>query len=229
VQTSIRPAPQRWLTTADTHDPEGAPGRRRLPPALAGAYAALWAGLAVAPVDRTGWLLENALPLSLVAMLAGMYRRWHFSDASYLCIAAFLALHAIGAHYTYPEVPLGEWLRGVFLAVGWGERNPYDRVVHFAFGLLLVYPLREALQHHVWRRGAATLLAVAAVLALSAVYEVLEWGGARLLAPGDAARFVGAQGDPWDAQQDMALAWAGAMLAVGVRRAFEWRRRTDGA
>jgi len=215
----------RWITTAATHDPRSAPGRRWLPPALAGAYAALWAGTAVQPVDRAGWLLENLLPLSLVALLAGMYRRWHLSDASYLCIAAFLALHAIGAHYTYPLVPLGEWLRDVLAAVGWGTRNPYDRLVHFAFGLLLVYPLREFLQHHVWRPTAATVLSVACVLALGGVYEVLEWGGAQLMAPGTAERFVGAQGDAWDAQQDMALAWLGSMVAVAARWGVERARR----
>jgi putative membrane protein len=211
---AVHTSRHRWLTTAATHDPESAPGRRWLPPALAGAYAALWAGTAVAPVDRVGWLLESALPLSLVALLAGMYRRWHLSDASYLCIGAFLALHTIGAHHTYPGVPLGEWLRDAFAVVGWGTRNPYDRLVHLAFGLLAVYPLRELLQHHVWRQRTAAVLAVGGVLALSAVYEVLEWAAARVVAPAAAARFVGAQGDPWDAQQDMALAWLGSVLGA---------------
>jgi putative membrane protein len=220
----VRSSSRRWLTTAATHDPESAPDRRWLPPALAGAYAALWAGTAVHPVDRAGWLLESALPLSLVALLAGMYRRWHLSDASYLCIAAFLGLHTVGAHYTYPHVPLGEWLRELFVAVGWGTRNPYDRVVHLAFGLLFVYPLRELLQHHVWRRRAAAVLAVMVVLAVSAVYEVLEWAAARLVAPAMAERFVGAQGDPWDAQQDMALAWLGSMLGA----ALGWAAGGDG-
>jgi putative membrane protein len=215
----------RWITTAATHDPLSAPGRRWLPPALAGAYAALWSGAAVQPVDRAGWLLENLLPLSLVALLAGMYRRWHLSDASYLCIAAFLALHAVGAHYTYPLVPLGERLRDLLAAVGGGTRNPYDRLVHFAFGLLLVYPLRELLLHHVWRPAAATVLAVACVLGLGGAYEVLEWGGARLMAPDAAERFVGAQGDAWDAQQDMALAWLGGVVAVAARWSVDRMRR----
>lgn len=204
------------LTTATTHDPRSPAGKRRLPVVLALLYGALFAALAVHPLDRGNWLIESALPLSLVAMLAGMYRRWHLSDASYLCVAAFLALHAVGAHYSYAHVPLGEWARELLASAGGGARNPYDRIVHFAFGLLLVYPLREALLYHVPSRRTAALFAVAAVLALGAVYEVLEWGVAHAVAPHAAARFVGTQGDPWDAQQDVALAWAGGALGAMV-------------
>jgi putative membrane protein len=153
-------------------------------------------------------MLENVLPLSILALLAGMYRRWHLSDASYLCVALFLALHAVGAHYGYADVPLGGWLRDRLAGGAWGARNPYDRVVHFAFGLCWLYPTREALLYHVHHRRAALLFAAAAVLGASAVYEILEWGAALLVAPDTAAHFLGAQGDPWDAQQDMALAGA---------------------
>ena len=209
------PSALRRLTTASTHDPQSPPGERWLPPALAAAYALLWAAAAVQPVSRDGWLLENVLPAAILGLLGGMYRRWHLSDVSYLCVALFLALHAVGAHYTYGAVPLGEWLRGPRAgAAGWGGRNPYDRVVHFAFGLCWFYPTREALFYNVNRRGTATLFSVAAVLGASAIYEVLEWGAALVVAPAAAARFVGTQGDPWDAQQDMALAWLGALVAA---------------
>lgn len=218
--------PPARLTTATTHDPRSPSGRRWLPPLLVSAYLALWVGAAIDPVSRGGWALENVLPVSLVALLAGMYRRWHLSDAAYLCVALFLALHVAGAHYGYGEVPLGAWMRELFRAVGWGTRNPYDRLVHFAFGLCFVYPTREALLYHVPRRRTATLFAVAAVLAASAVYEILEWGAARLVAPATAARFVGAQGDPWDAQQDMALAGLGAVIAAVLTSwAADWARR----
>lgn len=209
----VRPLP---FTTATTHDPRSPARERLLPPALAALYAALYAALAVHPVDRGNWLIESALPLSLLALLAGMYRRWHLSDASYLCVALFLAAHTVGAHYSYAHVPLGEWARDRLAAAGWGTRNPYDRVVHFAFGALFVYPLREALLHHVRSRVTAAVFAVGGVLALSAAYEVLEWGVARLVAPGAAARFVGTQGDPWDAQQDMALAWLGSVAGAAM-------------
>ena len=208
--------PLRRLTTATTHDPESPPGDRWLPPVLLAGYAALWVAAAVDPVSRDGWLLENVLPLSILGLLGGMYRRWHLSDASYLCVAVFLVLHAAVAHYTYGQVPLGEWLRGPLAAAGWGARNPYDRLVHLAFGLCWFYPTREALFYNVNRRGTATVFAVAAVLGASAVYEVLEWGAALIVAPATATGFVGTQGDPWDAQQDMALAWLGALIAAAA-------------
>jgi putative membrane protein len=215
------------LSTASTHEPLADPRGRRLPLALAVTYGVLWVAAAVQPLDRNAWWLENVLPLSLLVLLAGLYRHWHLSDVSYLCVGAFLALHLAGAHYGYTEVPVGEWLRGVFRALGWGQRNPYDRVVHLAFGLLLVYPLREVLRPALRRRWAAGPLAVAGVLGLSGMYEVLEWGVARLVAPATASRFVGAQGDPWDAQQDMALAWVGAtVVALATAVAHRARART---
>jgi putative membrane protein len=204
-------------------------GATSLPPAGAPLAALLvwglaWAALAVAPADRAGWWLESLLPLSLVALLVGTWRYWPLSAPAYGCTAAFLVLHAVGAHYGYPHAPPGEWLRAAFHAAGWATtRNPYDRVVHFAFGALLVLPLGDALARVTWRRSAAAVLAVVAVLALGGVYEVFEWGAARLLAPDLGLAFVGAQGDPWDAQQDIALAGVGSVLTLAVRAL--WRRR----
>jgi putative membrane protein len=211
-----RSRPSRGLSTATTHDPLASPAGRRLPPALAAAYALVWAVSAIDPVSRETWWLENLLPLSLVALLAGMYRRWHLSDVSCLCIALFLGLHAVGAHYGYGAVPAGEWLRDVLRGVGWGRRNPYDRVVHLAFGVLLAYPLREVLRPQLRRPALAAPFAVVAVLALGGAYEVLEWAAARLITPEAASRFVGAQGDAWDAQQDVALAWGGSVVSAAL-------------
>ena len=187
---------------------------------LLGAYLTLWGVLALAPADRGTWWLENLLPLSLVVVLAGTWRHWPLSDGAYAAVAGFLSLHALGAHWGYPQVPAGEWLRAVFHEVGWATtRNPYDRVVHFAFGLLLLRPLEETLARLVWRPWAATVLAVAVLLALGGLYEVFEWGAARLLAPDAAGAFVGAQGDPWDAQQDLALAGVGCAVTLLSRLA----------
>jgi putative membrane protein len=216
------------LSTTSTHAPRAAARGRRLPLALALAYGALWVAAALQPLDRDAWWLENVLPLSLLALLAGVYRHWQLSDASCLCLFAFLALHLAGAHYGYTQVPVGEWLRGLFAALGGGRRNPYDRVVHLAFGLLLVYPLRELLRPALRTPAAAGPLAVVAIVALGGAYEVLEWGAARLVAPDTAGRFVGAQGDPWDAQQDMALAWVGATVGVGAAAIAHRARRGSG-
>lgn len=110
-------------------------------------FAILWIALAIQPWYRRDWALENALVAVFVVLMALSYRRLVFSRASYTLIFVFLCLHEIGAHYTYAEVPYDQWfqaLSGVTLnsLLGW-ERNNYDRVVHFCYGLLLVYPVRE--------------------------------------------------------------------------------------
>ena len=125
--------------------------RNRFGQRLLAAYAVLWLAAAIAPVDRGTWLLENLLVFAVLALLAANHGRFVFSNLSYCLIFAFLALHSVGSHYTYSEVPAGFWLRD---ALGL-ERNHYDRFVHFAFGLLLAYPLREMVlrvvhAHRVW-------------------------------------------------------------------------------
>ncbi len=111
----------------------------RLLQVLLGTYALVWVITAVAPLDRHDWFLENLLVFAVMALLVGTYRVFPLSALSYLLITTFLTLHANGAHYTYSEVPLGFWIQRTF---GFA-RNPFDRVVHFSFGLLLAYPIRE--------------------------------------------------------------------------------------
>ncbi|HYG45871.1 MAG TPA: DUF2238 domain-containing protein, partial [Bordetella sp.] len=114
---------------------------------LATLYAVLWVALAIEPHDRADWLLENALVLLFGAALL-VTRRWFaFSRVSYTLIFLFLCLHAVGAHYTYSLVPYDDWWRaltghGLNEALGW-RRNHFDRLVHFSYGLLLAYPIRE--------------------------------------------------------------------------------------
>ena len=137
-------------------------------------------------------------------------RRFVFSNFSCLAILLFLALHAVGAHYTYSETPIGEWAQRTW---GW-RRNHYDRFVHFAFGLLLVYPLREiALRVLRPRPLWSWLLPFLAVLALSSCYELIEAWVAWVVSPELGIAYLGAQGDEWDAQRDMTAAFAGALLA----------------
>ena len=113
--------------------------RNRFLQGLLAAYGALWIALAIAPSYRSDWLLENLLVFGFWAALAATHRRFVFSNLSWLAIALFLALHAVGAHYTCAETPLGFHMQQSF---GW-SRNHYDRLVHFAFGLLLTVPMRE--------------------------------------------------------------------------------------
>lgn len=184
-------------------------------------YAVWWAALAIAPYNRFDWFLENLLVIVFVGLLAVTYRRFPLSDLSYLLIAVFLALHAVGAHYTYSKAPVGGWMGEL---LGW-ERNHYDRAVHFLFGLLCAYPLRETVMRGCavtgWRAG---LLAFAVVMAFSSGYEMLEWGAAMLLDPEAGMAFLGTQGDVFDAQKDTTLATSGAVIALLLAPLAERRR-----
>ena len=168
--------------------------------------------LGIAPkADRMTWALEN-LPV-WIGVLAWWFTRERFR-LSHLCLALF-TVHAlilmVGGHYTYAEVPLGDWVRdGLGLA-----RNPYDRLGHLAQGFVPALFARELLLRvaRVPRSRWLPVLAVCAALAFSAFYELVEWWTALLT--GEAAEaFLGTQGDPWDTQWDMFLALVGAVSSV---------------
>ena len=176
-------------------------------------YGLLWAVLAIAPRDRQDWLLENLLALAAVVTLAVTYRTFQFSTPSYVLITVFLSLHAVGAHYTYAEVPFGFWLQQMF---GF-SRNPFDRLVHFSYGLLLAYPLRELLirlagVHSGW----SYYLPISGMLAQSGLFEIVEAIVAQIVSPELGAAYLGTQGDEWDAQKDMLAALSGALLCMTV-------------
>ena len=174
-----------------------------------GAYVVLWILLAIKPADRHDWLLENLLVFVSAAVLIPSYRKFRFSNFSYALMIIFLALHAVGAHYTYAKVPAGFWLADVLHL----KRNHYDRIIHFGFGFLLLYPMSELL-----RRAAgayekwAPILALIALAALSSFFEILEAIIAQIVRPDLGAAYLGTQGDIWDAQKDMAAAFVGALL-----------------
>ncbi|HWL28829.1 MAG TPA: DUF2238 domain-containing protein [Burkholderiaceae bacterium] len=199
--------------------------------AAALAYLALWLALAIHPHDRADWLLENMLVAALVAALWGIRRLFRFSNASLLLILLFLALHTVGSHYTYSEVPYDSWWRAwtghtLNSLFGW-ERNNYDRLVHFSYGLLLAYPIREFFLRIVEVRGFwAYFLPLDVTLSTSALYELIEWGAAMVFGGNLGMQYLGTQGDIWDAQKDMALAALGALIAMLVTLALNaWQRR----
>jgi putative membrane protein len=183
----------------------------RLLQALMVAYGVVWIVTSIAPLDRQDWFLENILVFGAVAILVGTYRAFPLSDVSYLLIALFLSLHAVGAHYTYSEVPFGFWIQRTF---GFA-RNPFDRIVHFSFGLLMAYPIREVFLRVANARGFwAYYLPLDVTLAFSALYEIMEMVVATMVAPGTGDAWLGTQGDVWDAQKDMGVAALGAVLCM---------------
>ena len=133
-------------------------------------------------------------------------------------IFLFLCLHEVGAHYTYSETPFGDAVTNFF---GW-ERNHYDRLVHFSFGLLLAYPFYDLCRRHVRPPLEAWnfVIAMALIAALSGLYEIIEWSAAEILAPERALAFLGTQGDVFDGQKDAALAFLGAVVALAATGLF---------
>ena len=185
------------------------------------ALAVLWVALAIAPFDRSDWILENVLLLAGVGVLIGTRRLMPLSGVSYTCIMVFLALHIVGAHYTYAEVPYDQAFRNLTghsfdELVGW-QRNNYDRVVHFSYGLLLAYPIRELFLRVAGVRGFwGYFLPLDLTMSSSMLYELIEWLAAEMFGSGLGAAFLGSQGDQWDAQKDMALASLGALITMTV-------------
>ena len=192
--------------------------------AIVSVCAIFWAALAVSPASRVGWALEQAPVVAVVLVLAGTYRALPLSNRSYGLIAIFVALHSIGAHYGYGYVPLGYWLRDAFDL----SRNHYDRIVHFASGLLITYPIREIILRTSGLRGFwAYYLPLDVVIATSGAYEILEMLVVMTIHPEQGVMYLGTQVDPWDTQKDMAMAASGALLAmtiIGAGRKLEGSR-----
>src|SRR3990172_5780105 len=101
--------------------------------ALSVLYVLIWIPLAFSPFDRFDWMLENVLVVLFAGLLFFSYNRFPLSDLSYIVIFLFMSLHAVGAHYTYANVPFGFWMQNVLHL----SRNHFDRIVHFSFGLLM--------------------------------------------------------------------------------------------
>ncbi|MFE3034953.1 DUF2238 domain-containing protein [Streptomyces canus] len=187
--------------------------RRRLPVLLAWAVVAALALSAWGPRDRTTWFLETVWVLVGLPLIVLTWRRFPLTDL--LC--CLLAVHAlvliVGGHYTYAQVPLGDWVRDTFGL----DRNPYDRLGHLMQGFVPAVLVRELLSRTSPLRGSRWLapLTVCACLAFSAVFEMLEWAAAVI--GGQAAdAFLATQGDVWDTQWDMFCALIGATVSVLV-------------
>lgn len=200
------------MTTCSTAGPTPFRRNRFLHLLLLGSAAAIGLSL-YQPAMIVDWLLENLLVLVMFLALAFSYRRLPLSDLSYLLIFFFLCAHEWGANHKYADVPLGEWMK-VWLAT---DRNHYDRVMHFVFGLFLAYPVQEIFLRTGGRANAWSYwIPVEASLAFGALYEMLEWIVASIVSPNAGEAFVGMQGDMWDAQKDLALGAVGAVIAMAL-------------
>ena len=189
------------------------------------ALAVLWStGLGVSlwiAKDRLTWLME-VFPAMIVFILIWRSR---YSFALTPLLYALIALHGlilmVGGAYTYAHVPLGFWMQEWF---GFA-RNNYDKIGHFAQGFVPAIAARELLMRKFGLRqdGLVAFLCVCICLAVSALYEIIEWWSALLLGQG-ADEFLGTQGDPWDTQSDMLFALIGALTAMLLLRRWHDRQ-----
>lgn len=172
----------------------------------------LWSG--IRPYERGTWLMEVAPVLIALPLLLATHRRFPLTPLLYGLIALHMAVLILGGHYTYARVPLSHWMQQWF---GF-ERNHYDRIGHLMQGFVPAIVARELLLRLTplaqpeMRSGWLFTLVTAVCLAISALYELIEWGAAEALG-GGADEFLGTQGDPFDTQKDMFCAWLGAMAA----------------
>jgi len=186
-------------------------------------YTAWWVLMAIEPRHFADWLLENVLVLLAVGLLFFTRNKFPLSRVSYTCIFVFMMLHALGAHYTYAEVPYDEWF-----PIFEGGRNHFDRLVHFAYGLLLAYPIREMFLRIGNMRGFwGYFLPLDLTMSTSMLYELIEWGAAEFFGGELGAAYLGTQGDVWDAHKDMALASLGALIAMGITAFVNSRMQRD--
>ncbi len=182
-------------------------------------FSIAWIWAAINPIYPHDWLLENYLVFIFVPLIFLLGRYFKLSNASYTLITIFAILHVIGSHYTYAEVPFGytleKWLGS--------NRNMYDRLVHFSFGFLLAYPVREVfLRLSITKGFWSYYFPLDLIAASSAAYEIIEWLTARNVNPSAGLAFLGAQGDIWDAQKDMFVAIIGAFLAMFIIFMINW-------
>jgi putative membrane protein len=210
---------------------------RQLPPRR---FAAILAALLLLVIARSAWgahyphdwMLENVLTVFFLAGMAATARRFPLSRVSYTLIFLFMCLHETGAHWTYSEVPYNDWTRALFgtsLNEMLGlERNHFDRLVHFSYGLLLAYPIREMFLRVADVRGVwGYVLPLDVAMSTSMLFELFEWGAAEFFGGDLGAAYLGTQGDIWDAHKDMALASLGALIAMLATAAINARLQRD--
>jgi len=167
--------------------------------------------LAISPVDRATWFVENLTVWIVLAVILGLYiKKIRFSNLAYSFMFVLIYLHTIGGHWTFALVPF-DFITDLF---GF-SRNHFDRIAHFSVGFYAF-----AIVEWVWRKKMITnkfllfTYPVFAIATLAMGYEVIEWIYAAVANPDAGIAFLGSQGDIWDAQKDMLADTLGAIFAT---------------
>jgi putative membrane protein len=171
-------------------------------------YVMFWVAMAIDPKYPADWLLENILVFLLFPFIVYMDRKYHYTSFSIILLLIFASMHSLGSHYTYAQMEHFDLITQLF---GF-ERNHYDRVVHFSFGLLVFRILFEMINQKTSSLGTALFFTLTTVVTISTVYELLEWLVVIILHPELGSAFLGTQGDHWDAQKDTLVAIIGAVI-----------------
>lgn len=176
-------------------------------------FFCVWANSFIGTTDVINWCIENALTVLFLIFITTTFKKYQFSDLSYLLMCIYLCLHVYGSKYTYAENHFGYWLKDFTHS----SRNYYDRIVHFSFGFLLAYPMRELfLKWLKYPKLVAWILPIEITLSISALYELIEWAVADVFFKAQGDAYLGTQGDIWDAQKDIFMAFLGAIVATTI-------------
>ncbi len=180
-------------------------------------YVLVWIIMAINPKYPQDWLLENVLVFFIFPFIIWMDKKHNYSLLSIILLLIFASLHSLGTHYTYAEMNYFDVITQFF---GF-ERNHFDRLVHFLFGLLVFRILFEMITPGISSVKTALLYTFTMIVSISTLYEILEWLAAITFHPELGIAFVGTQGDVWDAQQDMLVAMIGALINLVFYKSYK--------
>lgn len=173
--------------------------------------------MAINPKYPADWLLENVLIFIFFPFVVYMDKKHHYTLLSIIFLLIFASLHSLGSHYTYAEM---EHFNAITQFFGF-ERNHFDRLVHFLFGLLTFRILFEMITEGTKTVKTALLFTFTMIVSISTVYELLEWLAVVILQPELGMAFLGTQGDVWDAHKDTALAMTGALINIAFYQNYK--------
>ena len=180
-------------------------------------FITTWFYFFYSAIDLKDWWMENILVLFFCATLFVTQKRFLFSNTSLVFIFLFLLLHLYGARMAYTHNELGQFLKSIFEL----SRNPYDRIVHFSFGFLMIYPLCDYLVYNYQlSKKYLFVLSNMIIFSFATIFELIEWGVAAFTDSATGETYVATQGDPWDAQKDIILAVLGSVLFLVKQRIF---------
>jgi putative membrane protein len=190
--------------------------------ALVAVFLLIWLVLAIDPVHRGIWMLENVLVVTVFPVVLWLDKRYQFNDWTFFSLTLFVVLHLFGANLTYNTMTYFSWFSNWFGL----DRNYYDQLIHFLFGLLVFVSFFEIFYHQGHSRRLSYLIAFLFISSIGSWYEVLEWLAMVFFCPLGEAACASAvtQGDVWDAQKDMIYSVIGAAIALLLHMLWGERR-----